>query len=388
MNKELKALKSNDTWIPTSLPPNKSPIGSKWVFRIKYSSDGSVERFKARLVVKGCTQKEGTYYNENFAPAVKMVTSYADTSFLTYKKDNDFLALVVYVYDILLTGNNLKLINHIQHQLDVAFSIKDLGSLNYYMGIEFLRNDKGITMTQRKLSSKFSDTSSYVHDKVYSFPQQLIFNSKLIVIVIGQVAKSQEDPQLAFASFLVLVSSLENQRNNQLFSRSSTEAGYRALANCTCEITWPLSLFKDLQIFTSTTIPILCDNQSSISLATNPLQHARTKHIEIDCHFVREKIKAGILLPIYIPTHHQVADALTKGLNRSPFHKCISKFGMCDLYTLPTCKGVIVIQQKQSTKQSIVQDTVKNTQRIINTVISSNYLHHNKSLLDCSLMQF
>ncbi|GKD38540.1 retrovirus-related pol polyprotein from transposon TNT 1-94 [Tanacetum coccineum] len=76
--------------------------------------------------------------------------SYADTSFLIYKKDNDLLALVVYVDDILLTGNNLKLINHIKHQLDIAFSIKDLGSLNCYLGIKFLRNDKGITMTQRK----------------------------------------------------------------------------------------------------------------------------------------------------------------------------------------------------------------------------------------------
>ncbi|GKA68939.1 cysteine-rich receptor-like protein kinase 8 [Tanacetum coccineum] len=103
-----------------------------------------------------------------------------------------------------------------------------------------------------------------------------------------------------------------------------------------------------IKISTSTPIPIFCDNQSSISLAANPVQHARTKHIEIDCHFVREKIKACILLPIYIPTHHQVADALTKGLSRSPFHKCISKFGMCNPYTLPTCKGVMVIQENRA----------------------------------------
>ncbi|GKA07231.1 copia protein [Tanacetum coccineum] len=77
-------------------------------------------------------------------------------------------------------------------------------------------------------------------------------------------------------------------------SRSSTEAEYRALADCTCEITWLLSLFKDLHISTTTPVPILCDNQSSIALAANPIQHARTKRIEIDCHFVREKIKAGI----------------------------------------------------------------------------------------------
>ena len=68
--------------------------------------------------------------------------NYANTSLLTYKKGKDFLALVIYVDDILLTGNNQDLINHFKHQLDQAFSIKDLGSLNYYLGIEFLRSLK------------------------------------------------------------------------------------------------------------------------------------------------------------------------------------------------------------------------------------------------------
>lgn len=76
--------------------------------------------------------------------------SYTDTYLLTYKKECDFLALVIYVDDILLTDNNLQLFNHYKHQLDLAFSIQDLGSLNYYQGIEFMRNTTSITMTQRK----------------------------------------------------------------------------------------------------------------------------------------------------------------------------------------------------------------------------------------------
>ena len=68
------------------------------------------------------------------------IQSYADTSLFTYNKGSDFLALVIYVDDILLAGKNLSLINHFKQQLDITFSIKDLGHLNYYLGIEFLRN--------------------------------------------------------------------------------------------------------------------------------------------------------------------------------------------------------------------------------------------------------
>nr|GEV72648.1 reverse transcriptase, RNA-dependent DNA polymerase, Gag-polypeptide of LTR copia-type [Tanacetum cinerariifolium] len=349
MNKELKALESNDTWTLTSLPPNKSHIGLKWVFRIKYNSDGSIERFKARLVAKGCTQKERTYHNETFAPVAKMVTSYADTTLLTYKKGNAFLALVVYVVDILFTGNNLKLINHIKHQLDITCNIKDLGSLNYYLGIEFLRNVDPIAKLNETDGDLLTDPS-----------QCRALVGKLLYFTITR-------PDLSYAAHCLsqyshsprtphLKALIKQSKKQSVVSRSSIEAEYRVLADCTCEITWLLSLFKDLQISTSTPIPIFCDNQSSISLAANPVQHAITKHVEIDCHFVRKKIKASILLPIYLPTHHQVADALTKGLSRSPFHKCISKFRMCDPYTLLTCRGQHRMDWKNASASSGIAD--------------------------------
>ncbi|GJZ66814.1 retrovirus-related pol polyprotein from transposon TNT 1-94 [Tanacetum coccineum] len=74
MNKEIQALEQNKTWIFTTLPPGKSAIGSKWVFMIKFNANESVERFKARLVAQGCTQKEGIDFKETFAPVAKMVT--------------------------------------------------------------------------------------------------------------------------------------------------------------------------------------------------------------------------------------------------------------------------------------------------------------------------
>ncbi|GJV05752.1 uncharacterized mitochondrial protein-like protein [Tanacetum coccineum] len=126
-------------------------------------------------------------------------------------------------------------------------------------------------------------------------------------------------------------------------STPSTEAEYRALADCSCEITWLNSLLQDLHIPITSPVKVFCDKSSAIALASNLVQHARTKHIEINCHFVRDKIKDVQILPIYIPTTAQTADLLTKALHTHLFNKCLSKLGMCDPYTLPTCWGDIGI---------------------------------------------
>ncbi|CAM8900855.1 unnamed protein product [Rhodiola kirilowii] len=74
MEKELQAIQSNNTWTFTTLPPGKNCVGSKWIFRVKRHSDGTIERYKACLIAKGFSQEEGIDYNKIFAPVVKMTT--------------------------------------------------------------------------------------------------------------------------------------------------------------------------------------------------------------------------------------------------------------------------------------------------------------------------
>ena len=97
-------------------------------------------------------------------------------------------------------------------------------------------------------------------------------------------------------------------------SRSSTEAKYRALAVGAAELAWIRMLLRDLGIFVSYAPVLWSDNTSAISLASNPVFHARTKHIEIDYHFVREKVVRGDLSVQFISTDDQLADLLTKAL--------------------------------------------------------------------------
>uniref|UniRef100_A0A2N9HHB5 GAG-pre-integrase domain-containing protein n=1 Tax=Fagus sylvatica TaxID=28930 RepID=A0A2N9HHB5_FAGSY len=97
-------------------------------------------------------------------------------------------------------------------------------------------------------------------------------------------------------------------------SRSSTESEYRALAIASAELCWMRTLLKDLGIFLSHTPILWCDNVSALAIASNPVFHARTKHIEVDFHFVRERVLRKDLLVQFVSTLDQLADIFTKSL--------------------------------------------------------------------------
>ena len=102
-------------------------------------------------------------------------------------------------------------------------------------------------------------------------------------------------------------------------ARSSTKSEYRSLVDISAEITWICSLLGELGMKPKQRPVIWCDNTSAASLASNPVFHARTKHIEIYVHFVREKIANGEQEVRYVLTKEQVADVLTKPLSCDHF---------------------------------------------------------------------
>ncbi|GKC64404.1 hypothetical protein Tco_1097002 [Tanacetum coccineum] len=104
------------------------------------------------------------------------------------------------------------------------------------------------------------------------------------------------------------------KKQNTLF-KSSTEAQYRAVASVTSEVVWILNVFKDLNREVLLLVTLHCDSNSAIKIAANPVFHEKTKHLEVDLHFVRENILNGVVKTVKADSANQIADILTKRLN-------------------------------------------------------------------------
>ena len=109
--------------------------------------------------------------------------------------------------------------------------------------------------------------------------------------------------------------------------RSLVEAEYRAVANATSETIWIRSLLHELGICVSS-VRLYYDTQVALHIANNLVFHERTKHIEVDCHFIHKRILSGVIMPQYTPTNEQVANIFTKALGHRQFYYLLRKLGI------------------------------------------------------------
>lgn len=508
MNIELEALERNGTWVITELPAGKQAIGCKWLYKTKYKPDGTIDRFKSRLVILGCRQIQGIDYGETFAPVAKMATVrtllavVAIQNWVTHQMDvtNTFLhddlneevymelpqgytgwgsritteslltsvtrkaavtrlvcklvkslyglkqaprcwfsklsatlkedgfsqskavyslftkvtqttitLILVYVDDLLLAGSSIDKINELRSMLSHNFHMKDLGEIRYFLGLEVHRSANGFFISQKKyvmdllkeyhmIAVTHSKLPMETHLKLTPEkgepladvqPYQKLLG-KLIYLTVTKpdivydvhiftqyMQKPTSDHMQAAKKLLRYLASNPGQgillasksaaqltaycdsdwascafsrkstscycimlgnsplswktKKQTVVARSSAEAEYRVMALASCEITWLSTLLKDKGLSDLPSTVLNYDNQAALAIAANPVLHERTKHVEIDCHYIRDKVAAGEIVTQRVPSYAQVADVFTKKLSAKQHSYLLNKLGVTTL---------------------------------------------------------
>ncbi|KAK3019675.1 hypothetical protein RJ639_003219 [Escallonia herrerae] len=243
-------------------------------------------------------------------------------------KGDVFLSVLMYVDDLILAGNNSTACSLFKQYLNDCFKLKDLRPLKYILGIE------------ASPRSQHWDTALWVLRYLKAAPSQGLFLPADSPLLIYAFCDSDwASCPLTRRSIIEYFVSLGNSpiswrtKKQTTVSRSSAEVEYRSMAVTTCELTWLKSFLLSLGVHHDHPMRLFCDNQAALHIALNPVFHERTKHIEIDCHYVREQLLAGNISTAHVRTTQQVADIFTKALGRHQFHYLCGKLGIRNLYT-------------------------------------------------------
>eukprot|EP00253_Pinus_taeda_P031783 PITA_31783 len=292
---------------------------------------------------------------------------YSDNTVYTKKVGNSLIILVLYVDDLILTGSDPNLINHVKSSLKKKFEMTDLGHLHYFLGLQVLQSKEGISLSQSKYAcdilrhfhmedckpapSPFqsgvklsvSCTSPEVDATLY---RQLV--GKLLYLthtrpdlsfVVGLVARFMQNPReshwKAAKRILRYVRGPITWacKKQGAISLSSAEAEYRGAVEPSKEALWLRQILSEFGFQQQHLTTLWCDNQSVIQLCKDPVQHQRSKRIELHMHFIGKLIHDHVLEVQYCSIDDQVADILTKALTEAKFTKLRFMVGVQEVVT-------------------------------------------------------
>ncbi|RVW93252.1 Retrovirus-related Pol polyprotein from transposon TNT 1-94 [Vitis vinifera] len=464
MNEEMKSLQKNETWELVECPSGKKPVGCRWIYTVKYKADAKInivrvllslaanldwplQQFDVKNVFlhgelseeiymdlppgcmvpekqcqKVCKLKKSLYGLKQsprawFGRFTKSMRAFgyrqsnSDHTLFLKKQHGKITALIVYVDDMVVIGNDPEERQALQNYLSREFEMKDLGPLKYFLGIEVSRSSEGIFLSQRKyaldllqetgmsgcqpvntpieeglklcvepnqvstdkgryqrlvgrlmylahtrpdLAYALSVVSQYMHNRgeqhmnavmrilryLKNAPRKGILFAKNIdhqsieVYTDADWAGAVDDRRSTSGYFTFVGGNLVTWKSKKqnVVARSSAEAEFRGMALGLCEALWLRLLLQDLGYLSRQPIRLFCDNKAACDIAHNPVQHDRTKHVEVDRFFIKEKLDAKIVELPKIRLEDQLADILTKAVSSQVFSKILDKLGMCDIY--------------------------------------------------------
>jgi Reverse transcriptase (RNA-dependent DNA polymerase) len=381
-----------------------------------YSYSGSSSQVcKLKKALYGLKQSPRAWFGR-FCRAMKKYEysqSESDHTLFYRKRCEKITILIIYVDDIIITGDDQDEIKRLQEQLYKEFEMKDLGRLKYFLGIEVARSKEDISLSQRKyvldllsetgmLDCRPVDTPVVQNLKLGELQDQVPANKERYQRLVGKlIYLSHTRPDIAYAVSVVSqfmhapgeqhmeavfrilrylkgapgrgiyfkknghlriegytdsdwAGSITDRKSTsgyftfvggnlvtwrskkqKVVALSSAEAEFIGIAKGVQELIWLRKIMRELGFDPSEGMRLMCDNKAAIAISQNPVQHDRTKHIEVSRHFIRHHLEENVISLPFVRTGDQLADILTKGVSSTTFHDSLVKLGMKDIY-MPT----------------------------------------------------
>ncbi|GJU29988.1 retrovirus-related pol polyprotein from transposon TNT 1-94 [Tanacetum coccineum] len=378
MQDELDQFARLKVWRLVPRPEGKTIIKTKWIFKNKKDESSLVIRNKARLVAVGYCQQEGIDYDETFAPVARIE---AIRLFLAYAAHKDFTVFQMDVKTTFLNGIlkeevyvdqppgfvSKQYLDHV-YALDKAlYGLKQAPQAWYDVLSKFL------------IDSHFQkgsiDTTLFIKKKD-TVPTPMVEQAKLKLDLVGKPVDhtdyrsmigslmhlTSSRPDIMFATCLwyskdsgfdlTAYSDADHagchldrkstsgsvqflgdklvcwsSKKQNCVSISTAESEYVAVFGCCAQVLWMRTQLTDYGFFYDK-VPIYCDSKSAIAISCNPVQHTRTKHIDVRYHFIKDHVEKGTIELYFVGTEYQLADLFTKSLPEARFKFLVEKLGM------------------------------------------------------------
>jgi hypothetical protein len=497
MDREMATLEEAGTWSTVPRPADRNVVGSKWVFRLKRKADGSIDKYKARLVARGFTQVHGVDYFDTYSPVAKLASfrtilaiaarhdweiesfdfngaylngeldaeeeiymqappgydegeagsvkrlhkslyglkqagrkwydalcrvladlgfrvSHTDPGVFHARVEDHVLILAVHVDDCVMTGSSSDLIMHYKREFHSHYALTDLGPVHWLLGIKVTRDRAARTISLSQTSyinsilarfslsdarpyqtpmapsatyskrdgpsnatdtahmrkvpyreaignlmyasvamrpditfavstlSQFLENPGEAHWEAVKRVFRYLSGTKALALTYGgerhdlvgytdaDGASQEHRHAISGHAFLIDGGAVSwSSRKQELVTLSTAEAEYVAMTHAAKEAIWLRRLIGELFPSMLTQTTLYCDNQAALKLAVADNFHARTKHIDICYHFVRQVVAGGGISIVYCPTDDMAADILTKALPSWKVQYHVLNLGLC-----------------------------------------------------------
>nr|GEV58806.1 retrovirus-related Pol polyprotein from transposon TNT 1-94 [Tanacetum cinerariifolium] len=299
MQDELDQFARLKVWRLVPRPEGKTIIKTKWIFKNKKDESSLVIRNKARLIAVGYSQQEGIDYDKTFAPVARIE---AIRFFLAYDAHKDFTVFQMDVKTAFLNG--------------------------------ILKKEVHVGQPPGFVSKQYPD---YVYALDKLFPTPMVKQAKLKLDLVGKQV-DHTDYRSMIGSLMIFcylkgtinlglwypkdsgfdLTAYSDADHAGCHLDRKTESKYVSVSSCCAQVLWMRAQLTDFGFFYDK-VPIYCDSKSAIAISCNPVQHTRTKHIDVRYHFIKDHVEKGTIELYFVGTEYQLADLFTKSLPEARF---------------------------------------------------------------------